>query len=79
MVVRSICMVVHVRLTQRSEKNLSGGEYSEGPGEFKVTQNKEGASVSIDTPGEVKYTVMETTRLVSKVTTMGTEATTTLM
>jgi hypothetical protein len=38
-------------------KNLSGGEYSEGPGEFKVTQNKEGASVSIDTPGEVKYTV----------------------
>lgn len=38
-------------------KNLSGGEYSEGPGEFKITQNKEGASVSIDTPGEVKYTV----------------------
>lgn len=38
-------------------KNLTGGEYSEGPGEFKVTQNKKGASVSIDTPGEVKYTV----------------------
>ena len=38
-------------------KNLSGGEYSEGPGEFKVTQNKQGASVSIDTPGSVKYTV----------------------
>lgn len=38
-------------------KNLSGGEYSEGPGEFKVTQNKQGANVSIDTPGSVKYTV----------------------
>ena len=38
-------------------KNLTGGEYSEGPGEFKVKQNKKGASVTIDTPGEVKYTV----------------------
>lgn len=38
-------------------KNLSGGEYSEGAGEFKVTQNKQGASVSIDTPGSVNYTV----------------------
>lgn len=38
-------------------KNLSAGEYSEGPGEFKVSQNKKGASVSIDTPGSVNYTV----------------------
>lgn len=38
-------------------KNLSAGEYSEGPGEFKVNQNKKGASVSIDTPGSVNYTV----------------------
>ena len=38
-------------------KNLSGGEYSEGPGEFKIKQNKKGANVSIDTPGSVKYTV----------------------
>ena len=38
-------------------KNLSGGEYSEGPGEFKIKQNKAGASVTIDTPGSVKYTV----------------------
>jgi hypothetical protein len=38
-------------------KNISAGEYSEGAGEFKVTQNKEGASVDIDTPGSVRYTV----------------------
>jgi hypothetical protein len=38
-------------------KNLSGGEYSEGPGEFKVKQKKKGANVSIDTPGSVTYTV----------------------
>ncbi len=38
-------------------KNLSGGEYSEGPGEFKIKQNKKGANVSIDTPGSVNYTV----------------------
>jgi len=38
-------------------KNVTAGEYSEGAGEFKVTQNKEGASVDIDTPGSVKYTV----------------------
>ena len=38
-------------------KNLTGGEYSEGPGEFKVTQNKSGASVTIDTPGSVNYNV----------------------
>jgi len=38
-------------------KNLSGGEYSEGAGEFKVTQKKKGASVTIDTPGSVNYTV----------------------
>jgi hypothetical protein len=38
-------------------KNLSGGEYSEGAGEVKVKQNKKGASVSVDTPGSIKYTV----------------------
>ena len=38
-------------------KKISGGEYSEGAGEVKVTQNKNGSSVSIDTPGSVKYTV----------------------
>jgi hypothetical protein len=38
-------------------KNVSAGEYSEGAGEFKVNQNKEGASVDINTPGSVKYTV----------------------
>ena len=38
-------------------KNLTGGEYSEGPGEVKITQKKQGSSVTIDTPGEVKYTV----------------------
>lgn len=38
-------------------KKLSGGEYSDGSGEFAVEQKKPGASVNIDTPGSVKYTV----------------------
>lgn len=39
------------------KKNLSGGEFSEGTGEFSVDQKKPGASVDINTPGSVKYTV----------------------
>jgi hypothetical protein len=38
-------------------KKLTGGEYSEGSGEFAVDQNKPGASVNINTPGGVNYTV----------------------
>ncbi|MFZ9727908.1 MAG: hypothetical protein ACO3CD_02750 [Candidatus Nanopelagicaceae bacterium] len=38
-------------------KKLTGGEYSDGAGEFKVEQNKKGSGVTIDTPGSVTYTV----------------------
>jgi hypothetical protein len=38
-------------------KKLSGGEFSDGSGEFVVSQNKPGASVNIETPGAVNYTV----------------------
>lgn len=38
-------------------KNIGGGEYSEGAGEFKVEQKNPGAVTEISTPGSVRYIV----------------------
>lgn len=38
-------------------KRLTAGEYTEGSGEVKIEQTKPGASVSIETPGSLKYVV----------------------
>lgn len=38
-------------------KKVSGGEYSQGSGEFKVEQTKPGAVTEISTPGSVNYIV----------------------
>jgi len=38
-------------------KKISAGEYSEGSGEVKIEQTKPGASMSIETPGSLKYVV----------------------
>jgi len=38
-------------------KNLSGGDYTSGAGEVKVDQNKPGSTVSVNTPGSVRYVV----------------------
>lgn len=39
------------------KKAISGGEYSEGAGEFKVEQNKKGAVTELSTPGSLNYLV----------------------
>ena len=38
-------------------KKITGGDFTEGAGEVKVTQNKAGSSVTYDTPGSVRYIV----------------------
>jgi hypothetical protein len=38
-------------------KKITGGDYTEGAGEVKVTQNKAGSSVTYETPGSVLYVV----------------------
>lgn len=38
-------------------KDISGGEYTTGAGEVKVEQNKSGSSVTVETPGSVRYIV----------------------
>lgn len=39
------------------KKSVSGGEYSEGAGEFKVEQNKKGAVTELSTPGSLNQIV----------------------
>lgn len=39
------------------KKKVSGGEYSEGAGEFKVEQNKKGAVTELSTPGSLNQIV----------------------
>jgi len=38
-------------------KKLSGGDFTDGAGEVRVTQNKSGSSVTYETPGDVRYIV----------------------
>ena len=38
-------------------KKVTGGEYTSGPGEVRIDQDKAGSEVTINTPGSVKYIV----------------------